>query len=91
MIYPMSKDPLREEFNRYELAIAAAKCARMITDEYVRQRAAAEKMLLGNKDISHPVTSYIDSELRDEKAVKIAMDRLHRGDYIVYHDIRKER
>ena len=32
-----------EELNRYQLALATAKGARLITDEYVRQRSEAER------------------------------------------------
>ena len=41
MIYPTIKELTKDEFNRYELALATAKCARLITDEYVQQREAA--------------------------------------------------
>ena len=43
MIYPTITELTKDEFNRYELTIATAKCARIITDEYVRQREAAER------------------------------------------------
>ena len=44
MIYP-SVEELSQggKYNRYTLCIATAKCARMVTDEYVRQREQAEK------------------------------------------------
>ena len=32
MIYPTIKDLTKGEFNRYEIALATAKCARMITN-----------------------------------------------------------
>ena len=38
MLYPTIDELTKGKFNRYELAIATAKCARMITDEYVKQR-----------------------------------------------------
>ena len=43
MLYPTIKELTNDEFNRYELALATAKCARDITNEYVRQREAAER------------------------------------------------
>ena len=43
MIYPTIQDLTKDKINRYELAIATAKCARIITDEYVHEREAAEK------------------------------------------------
>ena len=48
MIYPTIAELTKDEFNRYELALATAKCARMITDEYVKQR---EKWSYGNWNI----------------------------------------
>jgi ribosomal protein L32E len=72
-------------FNRYELAIATAKCARLITDEYVRQREYAEKQLANNKESDRPMISMIDSEYRDEKAVKVAINHIYKGDYTLLH------
>ena len=69
-----------DELNRYELVIATAKCARIITDEYVEQRAYAEK-LIERKETDKLISALIDKELRDDKAVKTAVARLHRGDY----------
>ena len=43
MLYPTITELTKDEFNRYELALATAKCARIITDEYVAQRVAAEE------------------------------------------------
>ena len=48
MIYPTIKDLTKGEFNRYEIALATAKCARMITNEYTRQRQEAERSMTGN-------------------------------------------
>ena len=35
MIYPTVKQLTNDEFNRYELVIGVAKCARIVTDEYI--------------------------------------------------------
>ena len=43
MLYPTIDQLTKDEFNRYELALATAKCARIITNEYVEQREAAEE------------------------------------------------
>jgi DNA-directed RNA polymerase subunit K/omega len=85
MIYPTIHDLTKGNFNRYELAIATAKCARLITDEYVRQREAAEKHLANNKESDKPMISMIDSEYRDEKAVKVAINHIYAGDYTLLH------
>ncbi len=87
MLYPTIQELTKDEFNRYELALATAKCARMITDEYVRQREAAEKAATGNKDTDRNLMNMINKEYRDEKAVKNAITKIHNGEYKM---IRKE-
>ena len=49
MLYPTINDLTKGQFNRYELSLATAKCARIVTDEYVKQREDAEKSQTGNK------------------------------------------
>ena len=85
MIYPTIKDLAKGEYNRYEIALATAKCARMITNEYTRQRQEAERAMTGNKETDKPLNTMIDKEVRDEKAVKLAIGRIHKGDYTIVH------
>ena len=81
MLYPTIDQLTKDEFNRYELALATAKCARLITDEYVEQREAAEKAATGNKETDRNLINMINKEYRDEKAVKNAITRIHNGTY----------
>lgn len=81
MLYPTITELTKDEFNRYELALATAKCARIITDEYVAQRVAAEEAAAGNKETERTLINSINKEYRDEKAVKNAITRIHRGEY----------
>ena len=81
MLYPTIQELTKDNFNRYELALATAKCARMITDEYVRQREAAEKSATGNKEADRNLINMINKEYRDEKAVKNAITRINSGEY----------
>ena len=81
MIYPTIQDLTKDKINRYELAIATAKCARIITDEYVKQRNAAESALTGSKEGSSTIASLIDPALANEKAVKNAINRMKNGEY----------
>ena len=81
MLYPTIQELTKDEFNRYELALATAKCARMITDEYVKQREAAEKAVTGNKETDRNLMTMINKEYRDEKAVKNAITKIHTGEY----------
>lgn len=83
MIYPTMQDLTKGKYNRYELAIATAKGARKITDEYVRQRAEAEAAAGGGKDSERPAAVMIDKKLKDEKAVKISIDRIADGEFVI--------
>ena len=68
------------QYNRYTLVIAASKCARVLTDEYVKQREYAER-LIANKETDKSLISMIKREYRDEKAVKSAINRLYEGEF----------
>ena len=83
MLHPTIEELTQGNYNRYELALATAKCARLITNEYVRQHDVAEKSITGNKETDKPLNTMIDRELRDEKAVKVAIGRLYEGKYVL--------
>lgn len=90
MIYPSIEELTQHnKYNRYTLVIATAKCARELTDEYVEQREIAEK-LLANKETDKSLASLIKKEYRDEKAVKCAIKRLHRGEYKIVDESIKD-
>ena len=76
MLHPTIDELTKGKYNRYELALATAKCARIITDEYVHQHDNAERTSGNGKDAGG-----VDRELRDEKAVKVAIGRLYNGVY----------
>lgn len=79
MLRPTIAELTKGEINRYELAIATAKCARTINNEYIKQKEAVEKANLAGKDAAVTVT--VDQELADVKAVRVAIDRIHDGRY----------
>jgi DNA-directed RNA polymerase subunit K/omega len=83
MLYPTIGELTKGDFNRYELSLATARCARIVTDEYVKQREAAEKAVAGGKESDKSMLNMIDKELKDEKAVKIAINRIHSGEYSI--------
>ena len=85
MLYPTINQLTGGQYNRYELVIATAKCARMVTDEYVRQRETAEKAVAGVKDGDKNLCNMIDKEYRDVKAVKVAITHIHAGDVTIRH------
>ena len=81
MIIPSIDDLSKNgQYNRYTLVIATSKCARILTDEYVKQREYAEK-LIANKETDKSLISMIKREYRDEKAVKSAINRLYEGEF----------
>lgn len=82
MLYPTIDELTKGKFNRYQLAIATAKCARLVTDEYVHQRTEAENILTGSKE-GGTIASYIDPNLADKKAVKNAIDGIKAGKYVI--------
>ncbi len=82
MIVPSIQDLTKDRFNRYTLVIATAKSARMITDEYMKQREIAEKRV-ANKETDKSVANMINREYRDDKAVKTAINHLHAGDFAI--------
>ena len=86
MIYPTIPELTKEKYNRYELAIAIAKGARLITDEYVRQRLAAESAAGNGKESDKPIAAMIDKKLKDEKAVKLSIDRLDKGEFVIIEE-----
>ena len=83
MIYPTITDLTKDKYNRYQLTIATAKCARLITDEYVKQRMAAESTLTGSKEGGATIASLIDPALANEKAVKNAINGINNGTYAI--------
>ena len=83
MLYPTIDQLTKGKFNRYELSLATARCARIVTDEYVKQREEAEKANTGNKETDKPINAMIDKELRDEKAVRTAIRRIRDEEYLI--------
>ena len=82
MLYPTISELTKGEYNRYELALATAKCARIITDEYTKQREYAEKLVASkDSDKGKNIASMIKREYRDEKAVKTAISGLYEGEF----------
>ena len=74
----------KENVNRYALVVATAKCAREITDEYVRQREYVEKN--GGKDADKNAASVINPKYRDEKDVQNAIEELYDDEYRIVKD-----
>ena len=83
MIYPSIGELTNNyKINRYTLVVATAKCARIITDEYTKQREYAEKLVASkDSDKGKNIASMIKREYRDDKAVKTAISGLYDGEF----------
>ena len=84
MIFPTVDQLTKGEFNRYELVVGVAKCARIVTDEYIEMRAKAQRMI-DNHETEKPLAALIDPEYKDKKAVKIAIAKLESGRFRMRH------
>ena len=84
MIFPTIEQLTKGEFNRYELVVGVAKCARIVTDEYIEMRNKAQKMI-DNHETEKPLAALIDPEYKDQKAVKIAIAKLQSGRFKLKH------
>ena len=91
MIYPSIQELLKlspdkegnQRLNKYMLVMATAKCARVITNEYLMDRKKAEK-LIAEKKTEKDIASLLKKEYRDEKAVKNAVKELSEGEFKLY-------
>lgn len=90
MLYPSIQEILKatekdgeERLNKYSVTMATAKCARMITNEYIKERQIAEKKV-ANKETDKDLASLIKKEYRDEKAVKNALREMKEGEFEIY-------
>lgn len=86
MIYPTIEQLTQGNFNRYELVVGVAKGARIVTDEYVEMRAKAQKMI-ENHETDKPLAALIDPEYKDQKAVKISIAKLERGEFKMVREL----
>ena len=84
MIYPTVEQLTKGEFNRYELVVGVAKCARIVTDEYIEMRTKAQKMI-DNHETDKNLAALIDPEYKDKKAVKLAIAQLEEGRFKLRH------
>ena len=84
MIHPTVEQLSGGKFNRYEVVVAVAKGARIVTDRYVEMRQNAQKMI-ENHETDKPLAALIDPEYKDKKAVTIAIGKLNEGRFSMSH------
>ena len=70
--------------NRYELVIATAKCARMITDDFIPQKELEERV--EGRDLDKPIPVLVSDEFKDEKPVQSAVDLLTGGEFRIVEE-----
>lgn len=83
MLYPSIQELLKlsadeqgnERLNKYTLVMATAKCARIITNQYVKEHKEAEKLNAERKDRRYK------KEFREEKPVRNAVKDLSNNEY----------
>lgn len=90
MLYPSIQEILKatakdgeERLNKYSVTMATAKCARMITNDYIEQRHDAERKV-ANKETDKDIASLVNKNYRDEKAVRNALFEMKEGRFEVY-------
>lgn len=78
------------KINRYELVLATAKAARIITDEQNEKREEIEKAANAAKDANDaankaPIKMEIKDtkEIPNEKMVKSAIQKIYAGEYMI--------
>lgn len=80
MIYPTIETLGGGVYDRYPITVAVAKAARLVNEQYSKEKEEAER-LIGSKGSDKCINALISEEIRDEKAVKVAIDRLNSGYY----------
>lgn len=80
----INKFAKEQGINRYELVIATAKCARMITDDFILQKELEERV--EGRDLDKPIPVLVSDEFKDEKPVQSAVDLLTDGEFRIVED-----
>ena len=79
MLYPNVQKMTNDKVNRYMLVIAAAKCARRITDQMTEEAEQAEEK-------KEPKGEAVEAEIVSEKPVTTAIDMLSSGECKIIPD-----
>lgn len=79
MLYSNVQKMTNDKVNRYMLVIAAAKCARRITDQMTEEAEQAEEK-------KEPKGEAVEAEIVSEKPVTTAIDMLNSGECKIITD-----
>ncbi|MCL1859754.1 MAG: DNA-directed RNA polymerase subunit omega [Oscillospiraceae bacterium] len=86
MIFPSIEQLTKEKYNRYELVIATAKAARIITNDLNEKKEEMEKSAGIKEANTNEKMVQIQKELKDfpeEKPVKSAIQKIFEGEFII--------
>jgi len=89
MIFPSVEQLTNNKYNRYELVIATAKAARIITDMINEKKDEIEKNA-GPKELN-PAEKIIPiqrdlKDIPEEKPVKSAIQKIFAGEFVIVTD-----
>lgn len=89
MIFPSIEQLTKNKYNRYELVIATAKAARLITDALNEKKEEMEKAAGIKEPSSSDKITQAQKELKDfpeEKPVKSAIQKIYEGEFVILAD-----
>ena len=89
MIFPSIEQLTKETYNRYELVIATAKAARIITDRINEKKEEMEKNASMKEQTTSDKVIQIQKEIKDfpeEKPVKSAIQKIFEEEFIIIVD-----
>ena len=81
MLHPNVQDLTNDKVNRYKLVIAAAKCARHITQKANDEREFDERNSTDGDRLSKDSSGSTFELVLAEKPVSIAVNKLSEGEY----------
>ena len=86
MIFPSIEQLTKDIYNRYELVIATAKVARVITDKLNEKKDEMEKNVSVKESSAMDKTVAVQKEIKDipeEKPVKLAIQKIFEGEFLI--------
>jgi DNA-directed RNA polymerase subunit K/omega len=89
MIFPSIEQLTNNKYNRYELVIATAKAARVITNAIIEKKEEMDKN--ANAKETNPNEKVIQvqkdlKEIPEEKPVKTAIQKIFNGEFVIIAD-----
>ena len=86
MIFPSIEQLTKDIYNRYELVIATAKVARVITDKLNEKKEEMERIISIRESTSTDKAPPAQREIKDfpeEKPVKSAIQKIFEGEFLI--------